>query len=115
MHLNGEESINPVIAQKILIAHYCRYLGCIMTVHSICPNARQWHGICYHLPLSSDRNLAGVANSTTYYVPGALTTDSQHQALHQRTTSLCKFLGDSHGKDGRRGLEDGERKRSQIR
>jgi hypothetical protein len=28
---------------------------------------------------------------------------------------LCSILGDSHGKDGRRGLEDGERQRSQIR
>jgi hypothetical protein len=34
------------------------------------------------------------------------------QPLHKFTSLI---LGDSHGKNGRRGLEDGERQRSQIR
>jgi hypothetical protein len=34
------------------------------------------------------------------------------QPLHN---FILLILGDSHGKNGRRGLEDGERQRSQIR
>jgi hypothetical protein len=39
----------------------------------------------------------------------------RHTTQSTKFVSLCSILGDSHGKDGRRGLEDGERQRSQIR
>ncbi|MGH8807115.1 MAG: hypothetical protein ACREX0_04475 [Noviherbaspirillum sp.] len=100
--------VSPSRAKSISKAHYLRQFCRFIAVQPFCFCSRWWHGICYYSGLSSGRSLMFVAFPARVEY-SRLTTNS----TKFRTTLL--ILGDSHGNDGRRGLEDGERQRSQIR
>jgi hypothetical protein len=63
------------------------------------------HGICFSLASSFDRTAVCDAVHMN-------TRPVRRQPLHN---FILLILEDSHGKNGRRGLEDGGRQRSQIR